>query len=104
MINTEKYKTILLDRLEELDARLHHIEDKLDEPHARDSEDMATEREEDEMLESLGNAGLLEVKQIKNALKRIANGTYGECVKCGNKISTKRLDLIPHTALCRNCA
>ncbi len=104
MINTEKYKTILLDRLEELDARLHHIEDKLDEPHARDFEDMATEREEDEMLESLGNAGLLEVKQIKNALKRIADGTYGKCVKCGNKISTKRLDLIPHTALCRNCA
>lgn len=98
------YKQRLLDRLKELDSRLHSIESVLEEPGPADTEERATEREEDEVLEGLGNAGLDEITAIKHALVRIDNGTYGTCTACGEDISQERLDLIPHTPMCRNCA
>ncbi|WP_338045721.1 TraR/DksA family transcriptional regulator [Paracoccus contaminans] len=38
------------------------------------------------------------------ALARIEAGEYGECVQCGKKIAEKRLELLPDTRLCANCA
>ncbi|MGH1353392.1 MAG: TraR/DksA family transcriptional regulator [Methyloligellaceae bacterium] len=104
MIDIEKYKKALLTRLDELDERLHNIEDELEEPTAKDNEDRATEREGDEVLESLGNAGLLEFRKIQSALRRIKNGTYGICIECGEEISTARLDIVPYAPKCRDCA
>lgn len=104
MADSEKYKQILLARLKELDTRLHDIEHELDEPVEKDFEDRATEREGDEVLESLGNAGLIEIKKIQSALNRIQDGTFGECVSCGEEISPERLNTVPHAAQCRKCA
>lgn len=97
-------KRQLLMRLKELGVRLEHIEAELDAPHSQDWEDLATEREDDEVLERLGESGQQEIARIKAALDRLAKGTYGECVKCGNDISQERLDLLPETPLCRDCA
>jgi len=94
----------LEDRLKELEARLHRIEDSLDTPHAEDFGDMATEREEDEVLEDLGVAGQQEIRMIRAALERIEDGTYGVCVNCGEEIAEERLDVVPHAPRCRNCA
>ncbi len=104
MIDTDKYKTILLNRLSELDERLHHIEDELDEPADKDVEERATERESDEVLESLGNAGLLEFRKIQSALRRVKDGTFGICIDCEEEISAARLDVVPHAPKCRKCA
>lgn len=104
MSRDAKYKTMLMDRLKDLDSRLHEIEDTLDEPQSADTEERATEREGDEVLESLGQAGLLEVEQIRAALDRIRKGTFGACVKCGEEISDERLNVLPQTPFCRNCA
>jgi RNA polymerase-binding transcription factor DksA len=41
---------------------------------------------------------------IEAALGRIAHGDYGICVACGNPISEERLDVLPQTPKCRNCA
>ena len=56
------------------------------------------------MLESLGNAGLLEIRMIQAALDRIADGTFGDCVACGEPISEERLNAVPHAARCTSCA
>lgn len=98
------YKQRLLDRLKELDSRLHTIEHTLEEPGPADTEERATEREEDEVLEGLGNAGLDEINAIKHALVRMDNDAYGICTACGEDISGERLDLIPQTPMCRDCA
>ncbi len=90
--------------LANLDQKLHQIEDELEQPMPKDFEDRASEREEDEVLEGLGNAGLQKQRMIKAALKRIKNGTYGICVKCGNEISQERLDVLPYTPKCHTCA
>lgn len=97
-------KATLERRLIELGARLEAIEEELDSHQNRDWEELATEREGDEVLEATGNAGLTEITQIRAALNRIADGSYGNCVRCGEAIAEARLDLLPWTPLCRRCA
>lgn len=41
---------------------------------------------------------------INNALEKVNEGTYGICSNCGSKIDPERLDIIPETTLCANCA
>lgn len=98
-------KQQLLTRLGELDSRFRHIDAELD-SHAeiKDWDDLATEREGDEVLEGIGHSGQQEVARILAALKRIDAGNYGQCTVCGEKISEERLDLLPDTPFCRNCA
>lgn len=91
-------------RLEELDGRLHRIEDHLEQAPNPDWEEEAQESEMDEVLEELGQAGATEVAAIKAALERVAKGTYGTCTRCGEDISEERLDVLPHTPLCKTCA
>ena len=103
MADTKSMKARLEARLAELDTRLHKIDDRLDDPVTKDWEDSAVEREEDEVLEDLGRAGLVEIEAIRAALARIEEGSYGICPQCGDDISDERLDVVPHAALCRNC-
>lgn len=42
--------------------------------------------------------------QINGALKRIEDGSFGECEECGMKIPKARLEAIPYAALCVQCA
>lgn len=104
MKTPEEYRRILMRRLAELDGRLHNIEAELDEPHPKDWEESATEREGDEVLEKLGQTGQAEISRIRAALQRIREGTYGDCVRCGETISSDRLDTLPDTPFCRRCA
>lgn len=104
MATLEDRRKALLGRMGELGIRMDAIEDALDAPHSRDWEELATEREDDEVLEGLGTAGQAEVARIRAALRRIEKGEYGICVECGEKIAEERLDLVPDTPLCRTCA
>jgi len=97
-------KQQLTARLAELDSRLHGIEDELMSHQTRDWEELATERENDEVLTSMGDEGKQEIRAIFAALKRMDLGEYGFCVTCGDRISDERLDLLPATPFCRNCA
>ncbi len=100
----ETFITMLHERKAWLEKSLDQIEETLDTPPPKDFEDRATEREGDEVLESLGAVELAELKQINAALERVNAGTFGVCVKCGEDISEERLKVIPHAARCRNCA
>ncbi len=102
--DVSQFEIRLRHRLRDLNERLSGVEAELDQPADADFEERATEREGDEVLESLGNAGLLEIRMIQAALGRIANGTFGECVACGEPISEERLNAGPHAARCKRCA
>jgi DnaK suppressor protein len=43
------------------------------------------------------------VEKIDAALRRIADGTFGECEECGEMISVGRLRARPVTTLCIQC-
>ncbi len=103
MIDVKKYEQALLARKQELDTRLHHIEKDLDRPANTDIEDRATEREDDEVMESMGKSGLVEIEAIDAALGRIEAGTFGICIECGDEISADRLDIMPTATKCRKC-
>ena len=98
------FRQTLTDRKSFLEESLDRIEHTLDKPHSKDFEDDATEREGDEVLESLGNAELIELRQVNGALQRIEKGEFGICAACGNDIADARLEIVPHTQKCIKCA
>lgn len=102
-MNIDAFEQRLLNRKRELDARLNRIETDLEQAHDQDIEDHAIEVENDEVLESLGKAGQDELRAIDAAIARIKAGTFGTCPKCGEKITTARLEAVPHAALCQEC-
>nr|WP_314087491.1 TraR/DksA C4-type zinc finger protein [uncultured Shinella sp.] len=103
MTDLADYKHILLSRKRALYHRLNRIETDLDTLKSGDSADRAIERENDEVLEEFGSAGLKELKAIEAALDRIAAGTFGTCAKCRNPVAPARLAAVPHAALCGDC-
>ena len=44
------------------------------------------------------------LQQIKRALEQIDQGTYGQCVRCGESIPRGRLEIRPESHLCVSCA
>ena len=44
------------------------------------------------------------LSRIEAALKRIDDGSYGECLECGEPIPPRRLEIDPAAALCVSCA
>ena len=98
------HRTALMKRLAALDARLHAIEESLDEPHSKDWNDAAIEQEDDQVLEGLGLAGDKEMRRITAALQRIRTRTFGVCTLCDDPIAVARLEAVPEAPLCHKCA
>ena len=44
-----------------------------------------------------------ELAEVHAALRRLADGTYGTCMDCGEPIAQERLQAIPFAARCANC-
>lgn len=68
-----------------------------------DEVDQATTDIEQSMQMRLRNRETLYVKKIKDALKRIEEGTFGECDDCGDDIEIRRLEARPTATLCVGC-
>jgi len=104
-VDTDHYKKILLDLKSEVSGRINAIDrDIRHEDLSADWSEQASERENDEVLESLGNTSERELSMIKFALIRIDEGNYFRCAECGEPIPSARLDLLPFTAHCVDCA
>ncbi len=43
------------------------------------------------------------LREVENALKRVAGGTFGSCEACGDEISANRLKAIPWARYCLTC-
>jgi RNA polymerase-binding transcription factor DksA len=91
-------------RRAELELRLHKIEQDIRRPYARNSEEQALEQEEEDVLETLDERILAELKQIADALSRIERKEYGICVVCDGEIPIERLEALPYTDRCTACA
>lgn len=44
-----------------------------------------------------------ELQAVKAALQRMADSSYGECVRCGNAVAPERLQASPAAARCMQC-
>ena len=45
-----------------------------------------------------------QLEQVEAALARLDAGTYGACTNCGKPIAAERLEAIPWTPFCIDCA
>ena len=88
----------------EMTKRLESLNKDLSRGYSSDSEEQALERENDEVTEDLRDETEQELIQINEALSRIEKGEYGICKSCGNTINPKRLEVLPYSTLCINCA
>lgn len=94
----------LRDRLALLEARLAHVTKDMSSNHSADSGEQAVERENDEVLEGIGQETQASMQHIRAALARIDAGTYGLCARCGEAINPARLEAVPEAVVCVSCS
>lgn len=104
MTKTElnKYKNILQAKREELELFVRNREGIAIEksPDALDEVQHAAEREL--AIRNLDRESNL-LRNVRAALRRIDEGTFGVCVHCEEDISPKRLNAVPWTPYCIQC-
>ena len=91
-------------RQAELQERLNKVEASLRKTHAKDWEEQAIERENEEVVEALDESIRSELNQIMVALNRVEKNEYGVCSICDDPIPTGRLEALPYTDRCVSCA
>jgi DnaK suppressor protein len=98
----EKYKGVLEAKKAELSKGLRNREDIAIEktPDALDEVQLAGEREL--AIRNLDRESNL-LRNVRGALARIADGSYGTCLHCDEEIKPKRLDAVPWTKYCIRC-
>jgi RNA polymerase-binding transcription factor len=104
----EKFKTLILEKIEKAQHDLELIKSAYMNDHNNGTEDTApTFKAFDEgsaVMSKESNSQLAIrqekfIRDLKNALIRIENKTYGICRVTGKLINKKRLELVPHATL-----
>src|SRR5579883_111006 len=97
-----KYKAMLEAKQAELSAGLRNRDEIAIEkaPDALDEVQLAGEREL--AIRNLDRDSNM-LRQIRRALARIADGSYGICLHCEEDISPKRINAVPWAAYCIKC-
>lgn len=65
--------------------------------------DTATETFDRQMGVTLEENAESVLAAIESALRRIEDGTYGTCTRCGREIARERLEALPYAELCIEC-
>lgn len=97
-MNVEHYKRLLLAKQQELLDSIKRHEDA-----ARDSRSAEVEDEIDRVISDEGKAAAFQestlasqtLAQVREALERIENGTYGVSLESGEPIDPARLEAVP---------
>ena len=69
----------------------------------QDVADQAVLSYQKEFLFSQGTSGHHQLRLVHEALSRMRDGSFGECVHCGEEIGGKRLEALPWTPYCIVC-
>lgn len=103
-MDTARFKQRLLEKQQDLLDSIARLDNA-----ARESRDAEVEDPIDQVTSSELKAGAFAVstvgartlEQVRAALQRIENGTYGICIDCGRRIEPARLEAVPWTPYCR---
>jgi len=113
-LDVDKYKKILVEERDRLQAELKRIEDRaagrdrlhseqagqdFDEPGG----DAATETVERAQSMAVGASLREQLDEVTAALGKVDEGTYGICDSCHKPITKKRLAVLPWATLCKEC-
>ena len=89
--------------LEKLDREKKQFKDEAAATSGRDSIDLASDEGAYKKSEAINALDAKRLTSIENALKRISEGRYGICLKCGKRIPEERLRALPSAVLCVSC-
>ncbi len=101
----KNFKTLLLDRLKEIQERNTGIVSLISEfdNKASDVLDRAVTESSHNYLLRIRDRERKLAEKIKSSLERIEKGSYGICDSCGEEISIKRLKARPVAEQCIEC-
>jgi DnaK suppressor protein len=102
-MNIPHYKQRLLDLEKDLSARIGQETDQgrensIDSAHDVGDASVADEVASEEFAEAEHNADVLQ--QVRDALGRVDDGTFGTCIVDGGPIEEARLEAVPWTPYC----
>lgn len=105
-MDTAASRALLTQRLTEVLTRHAKVNERLRRAAGLpdDWEERAVQLEDDEVLEGLDAEAREELASIRAALRRLDEGTYGTCARCGNAIGDARLRALPFAITCVSCA
>ncbi|KHK96097.1 molecular chaperone DnaK [Microbacterium mangrovi] len=102
----------LQERAAALEETLAHLDLDVEEMRAERADGVADDEHDPEgvtlsaewqRIDALRRSALAEQVQIQSALGRVADGTYGVCIRCGKRIPAGRLEVRPMAAMCVEC-
>jgi len=102
----EAFKKRLEDRQRELQhtvTRTTQDGREADTESAQDIADRAAQSYNKEFLFHQSNNERQLLQMVEAALTRIHEGTFGQCISCGDEINPKRLEAVPWTRHCIEC-
>ena len=102
LTETERFTNLLRSKQTELSASMRNRDEIVIEtvPDALDQVQLMSEREL--AIRNLDRDSNL-LRQIRHALSRVTNGSYGICLHCEEEILPKRLAAVPWAAFCIKC-
>jgi DnaK suppressor protein len=101
----EEFRTVLESRTAESQRVLANAEQETRASSATqaDSADQAAAEYERQTLAHKADIARQTIPRLEDALRRIRQGTFGECAECAGEIEGKRLDAIPWARYCVKC-
>ena len=101
-IELNEFRKTLKTRQAELSEVLHHREALAIETSADELDRIQQAQERDYAMGAIDRDSL-RLREIRAALERIVDGSFGICLNCEEEIAAKRLAALPWTALCIVC-
>jgi DnaK suppressor protein len=102
----DKYKTLLEEKRQRLLDRVMAARESEQEGPSEDAPDLgdrALSTVTRDLSYRLSASERDILRRVDDALDRIENGSYGECLACGKKVQTGRLDAVPWARHCIEC-
>lgn len=96
-------KQVLTAKRAELAAEIQAIRERLEIDAIGDEMERLMSRTEREMAVEQAEQRTALLREVEDALRRIQDGTYGICSRCGGRIRVKRLVVMPWADLCLAC-
>jgi RNA polymerase-binding protein DksA len=102
----EYFTRRLLAEYDRIQRELGHYEQEITElnsPTVQEYEEKSSLEEQKEFLTGLLQHDADELVAVRDALRKVLEGTYGICERCGKPIEEERLEAIPTCRYCKSC-
>ncbi|ATC94235.1 TraR/DksA family transcriptional regulator [Pseudoalteromonas tunicata] len=88
----------------ELINRINAIENDFKQGRSADFAEYVSETENDQVLNTIRNEAKSELQLVNQAIENLHQGHYGVCQQCLKAIAPARLEALPYTQTCIDCA